>query len=116
MSKTRLVNESMEDLVIYILSFMLNLEQIKITSKLYDGTQHIQTVGSPSKYATVTVRATETQKDILNIKEASAETLLLIRKGLTYKGMIKEPISWVESIPRGMYEGSFSFLITEVIE
>jgi hypothetical protein len=116
MSKTRLVNESMEDLVIYILSFMLNLEQIKIISRLYDGSNHIQTVGRPSQSAEISVRATETQKDILNLKEASAELLILFRQGITYKGIIKEQIKWKESVPRSVYEGSFAFLINEVIE
>lgn len=116
MSRTRLVNELTEDLVLTILTFMLSLDQTKIVSKLYDGSNHIQTVGRPSKFATVIIRATDVQKDILNLKEASAEQLTLLRQGIAYIGVIKEPISWKESIPRKVYEGSFIFLITEVIE
>lgn len=116
MRRTRLVNEFNEDLVLNVLNFMLNIEQVKIISKLYDGSNHIQTIGRPSKSAAVTVRATEVQKDILNLKEASAEPLILLRQGITYRGMIKEPVSWEESIPRKVYSGSFAFLITEVIE
>jgi len=116
MSRTRLLNELNEDLVLHVLSFMLNVEQIKIISRLYDGSNHIQTVGRPSRSAVVTVRATEVQKDILNLKEANAELLTLLRQDITYLGKVKEPISWRESIPRKVYEGTFTFLITEVIE
>lgn len=116
MSRTRMVNEAMEDLVLHVLSFMLNVGQTKIVSTLYDGSNHIQTVGRPSRSAVVAVQATEVQKDTLNLKEASAELLTIFRQGIAYKGMIKESISWKESIPRGVYEGSFTFIINEVIE
>lgn len=114
--RTRLLNEGNEDLVLHVLDFMLNVEQVKIISTLYDGSSHIQTVGRPTKSAEISVRATQVQKDILNLKEASAELLVLFREGITYKGIIKEAIKWKENVPRRVYEGAFTFLINEVIE
>jgi len=96
-----------------VATFVKRLESTKIISKLYDGSQHIQTIGVPSQVADVTVDGSVDDMDALNMCEARAEVIRIVRSDNTYIGVIRDPIVWSPIIKGKVYEGSFSFIISK---
>lgn len=113
--RTMIYDTSGTEMVTGVVSFLKSLDQVKITTRLYDGTFQVQTVGSPASFADIDVHATIAQKDDLNNVEATGAVLQCIKEGINYIGYIKEAIKWSSVVDDKLYEGTLTLLINEVV-
>ena len=98
-----------------VLSFVEGLEQVKITSKALDGTVYIQTVGAPTRKATVSVFSSREEKDLLDAAEASGALIQVTYRGVVYFGYIESKLQWQTTYPGKWYTAEMILLIDEVI-
>lgn len=96
-----------------VLSFVKGLEQVKITSKALDGTVYIQTVGAPTKTATVSVFSSREEKDLLDEVEATGALLQVTYRGVTYYGYIENRLQWQTIYPGKWYNAEMKLIIEE---
>lgn len=94
-----------------VLSFSKGLEQVKVTSKALDGTVYIQTVGAPTRKATVSVFSSQEEKDLLNSCEASGALIGVTYRGVTYLGYIESTLQWQTVRPGQWYNAEMVLLI-----
>lgn len=94
-----------------ILSFLPATEGNKIVSRLYDGTYHVQTIGTPAECADINIVVTsQDMLRVVNAAEAAGDILIAHYKGVDYAGYIENRVSW-QHIARGqVYTGSLRFL------
>ena len=98
-----------------VLSFVEGLEQVKVTSKALDGTIYIQTVGSPTRKATVSVFSSREEKDLLDAAEASGAAIQVTYRDTVYLGYVETKLQWQTAYPGKWYTAEMSLLIDEVI-
>lgn len=98
-----------------VLSFVKALEQVKITSKALDGTVYIQTVGSPTVTATVSVFSSKEEMELLNEAEAAGARISVVYRGVTYLGYIESKLQWQTVYPGKWYNASMTLLIEEEV-
>ena len=98
-----------------ILTFVPGIEQSKIVSKALDGTIHIQTIGSGTKYAAVSIACTRIEMGLVNKAEADGALVVAVYRNKKYSGYIEAAPSWTAVKPGEWYTGTFKLLIlTEV--
>jgi hypothetical protein len=97
-----------------ILSFVTAIEQAKVTSKALDGTVYIQTIGTGTKYADVTILSTLEEKDAVNQAEADGAVVTVVYRDKRYAGYIEAAPEWDAQIPGEWYKGTLKILIEEV--
>ena len=94
-----------------VLSFSKGLKQTKVTSKALDGTVYIQTVGTPTQTATVSVFSSMAEKDLLNSAEASGALVGVTYRDATYLGYIESELQWQTVYPGQWYNTEMVLLI-----
>lgn len=90
---------------------ILNPEVIHIKNKLLDGSNHIQTIGTPSKSIDVICYVYEDGKSKLDTKYANGEPIKLVKDNKWYKGLITEYGDW-ELYAIGLYQNSFKISVS----
>ena len=94
-----------------VLSFVKGLDQVKVTSKALDGTVYIQTIGSPTRTAKVSVFSSREEKDLLDEAEADGELLQVTYRGVIYSGYIESKLQWQTVYPGKWYSAEMSLII-----
>lgn len=95
-----------------LLGFDKALDANKITSKLLDGSYHVQTVGTPAKYANIRVYAeTLAQRDAADLAAAECAILIAEWQGKNYAGYIDGSIDWTPFVTGKSAVGVCKFLI-----
>lgn len=96
-----------------VLSFVKGLEQVKVTSKALDGTVYIQTVGTPTHTAKISVFSSREEKDLLDAVEAAGALLQVTYRDTVYFGYIESKIQWQTVYPGKWYNAEIMLLIEE---
>lgn len=96
-----------------VLSFVEGLEQVKVTSKALDGTVYIQTVGSPTHTAKISVFSSREEKNALDAAEASGALIQVTYRGVIYFGYVESKLQWQTIHPGKWYSAEMTLLIEE---
>lgn len=96
-----------------VLTFVKGLEQVKITSKALDGTVYVQTVGTPTQTARVSVFSSVEEKDLVDAAEAAGEVVQVTYRDVTYLGYIENKPQWQTVYPGKWYNAEITLLIEE---
>lgn len=96
-----------------VLSFVEGLNQTKVTSRALDGTVYIQTVGSPTHIAKVSVFSSREEKNLLDSAEASGALVQVTYRGTVYFGYIESALQWQTIHPGKWYNAEMNLLIEE---
>lgn len=96
-----------------VLTFVKGLEQVKVTSKALDGTVYIQTVGTPTHKAKVSVFSSREEKDLLDAAEASGALIEVTYRDTVYLGYIESALQWQTVHPGKWYNAEMTLLIEE---
>lgn len=98
-----------------ILTFLPSIDQVKVTSKALDGTIYIQTIGTGTKQATVTIFATRAEMPAVNDAEADGALVSVVYRDKQYLGYIEAAPDWSALTPGEAYTASFNLLIDEEV-
>lgn len=99
-----------------ILTFLgPKIEQTKVTTKALDGSVYIQTIGTGTKYADVTIFATRDEMPAVNEAEADGALVSIVYRDVQYLGYIEEAPDWTEKIAGENYTATFKLLIDEEV-
>lgn len=98
-----------------ILNFLPSIDQVKVTSKALDGSIYIQTIGTGTKQASVTIFATRTEMPAVNAAEADGALVSVVYRDKRYLGYIEAAPDWSAVIYGEGYTGSFNLLIDEEV-
>ena len=96
-----------------VLSFVTSLKQTKVTSNALDGTVYIQTVGTPTRIAKVSVFSSLEEKDLLDSAEASGALVQVTYRDTVYFGYIESALQWQTIHPGKWYSAEMNLLIEE---
>ena len=96
-----------------VLTFVKGLEQVKVTSKALDGTVYIQTVGTPTPKARVSVFSSLEEKDLLDSIEASGALIEVTYRNTVYFGYIESALQWQTIHPGKWYNAEITLIIEE---
>lgn len=99
------------DILGQVLSFIKSLNQTKVTTKSLDGTIHIQTIGSPTTVATISVFSSKEEMDLMNKAEADGACIDVTYRGVTYSGYIEGKPQWQAVHPGKWYSATITLLI-----
>lgn len=99
-----------------VLTFTKGLEQVKITSKALDGTVYVQTVGTPTHTANVSVFCSVDEKDLVDAAEAAGGAVQVTYRDVTYLGYIESKPQWQTIYPGKWYNAEIVLLIEEEIK
>ncbi len=94
-----------------VLSFVKSLNQTKVTAKSLDGTVHIQTIGSPTKIATISVFSSKAEMELLNEAEADGACISVTYRDVIYSGYIEGKPQWQTIHPGKWYNATITLLI-----
>lgn len=98
-----------------VLSFLPGINQTKVISKALDGSIYIQTIGTGTKQASVTIFATREEMPAVNSAEADGALVSLVYRNIQYLGYIEEAPEWSVIIPGEGYASTFTLLIDEEV-
>ena len=98
-----------------ILSFLPGKSQTKVVSKALDGSVYIQTIGSATRHAAVTIFATRDEMPAVNDAEADGAVVSVVYRDKQYLGYIEEAPDWTDKEPGEYYTGTFTLLIEEEV-
>ena len=96
----------------HIQNAFVRYESTKIQNTLMSGDVHIQTVGKPRPFLTVTAYGGIDFRNRMNEIEAISEPIHVQARGVLYKGTIADEISWSES-GFEYYQAAFEINIVE---
>lgn len=96
-----------------VLSFVKGLEQVKVTSKALDGTVYIQTVGTPTHTAKVSIFSSLEEKGLLDSAEASGSLIEVTYRDTVYLGYIESTPQWQTIYPGKWYNAEITLIIEE---
>ena len=99
------------DILGQVLSFIKSLNQTKVTTKSLDGTIHIQTIGAPTKVATISVFSSKEEMELLNEAEADGARINVTYRGVTYTGYVEGKPQWQAIHPGKWYNATITLLI-----
>jgi hypothetical protein len=93
-------------------SFMLRSEGTKIISRLYDGTYHVQSIGTPAEYADMQITV-DSLDGLRSLDQAAARADLLVAcyRDVDYVGAVRGDIRWTPVIRGRVYQGACQFVL-----
>lgn len=98
-----------------ILNFLPSVDQVKVTSKALDGSIYIQTIGTGTKQAAVTIFATRAEMPAVNDAEAEGALVSVMYRDKQYLGYIEAAPDWSAITTGEAYTASFNLLIDEEV-
>ena len=98
-----------------ILNILPSVDQVKVTSKALDGSIYIQTIGTGTKQATVTIFATRAEMPAVNDAEADGALVSVVYRDKQSLGYIEAAPDWSAIIYGESYTASFNLLIDEEV-
>lgn len=98
-----------------VLSFLPGKSQTKVVTKALDGSIYIQTIGSATRNAAVTIFATRDEMPAVNDAEADGAVVSIVYRDTQYLGYIESAPDWSDKEPGEYYTGTFTLLIEEEV-
>lgn len=93
-------------------TFAKNIEQEKIVTKALDGGIYIQTIGTGTVTADITIFAASPQeREAVNEAEAMGALVNVLYRDVTYSGYIEAAPQWTPVIPGRCYTGTIKLLL-----
>lgn len=98
-----------------VLSFIKKIESSKVVTKALDGSVYIQTIGDGTNVADITLFASVTNKDLINVADAEGALVSVVYQDTQYLGYIEETPDWQAAEPGVWYVASIKLLIDEEV-
>lgn len=98
-----------------VLKFIPSIDQVKVTSKALDGSIYIQTIGTGTKQADVTIFALRDDISDINQAEADGAVVSVVYRDTQYLGYIDEAPDWEEKEAGESYTATIKLLIEEEV-
>jgi hypothetical protein len=98
------------DLITRYVNVVPKKDTIKVENRLFDGTFHVQTIGTSADLLDVKLQAvSEAVRARVDTAEATAEEVRIVFDNMYWEGIIRAPLSW-EKVA-GVFSTSFEFLV-----